>query len=78
MKWAAGFRTILNTAIAMLLIACSMQADDGRLPRDIKLTGPEARQTLLVEMADGALVTESVRECGIHWSSADEQRGQSR
>ena len=42
------------------------------LPREVTLTGPEARQTLLAEMADGPLATESVRT-DVNWSSSDER-----
>ena len=41
------------------------------LPSEVKLTGPEARQTLLVEMADGPLVTGPVRE-GVTFQSENE------
>jgi len=41
------------------------------LPREMKLTGPEARQALLVEMADGALVTGPVKD-GVTFSSDNE------
>lgn len=42
------------------------------LPREVKLTGPEARQSLLVEMADGLLVTGPVRD-GLSFVSEDER-----
>ncbi|MBC8114401.1 MAG: S-layer protein, partial [Candidatus Saccharimonas sp.] len=42
------------------------------LPREVKLTGPEARQSLLVEMADGPLVTGPVRD-GLSFVSEDER-----
>ena len=42
------------------------------LPAEIKLTGPEARQNLLVVQTEGTLVTQSVRS-GIVWSTGDER-----
>ena len=42
------------------------------LPNEIRLKGPEARQTVLAEMADGLLVTQSIRS-GALWSSGDER-----
>ena len=42
------------------------------LPREVKLTGPEARQSLLVEMADGPLVTGPVHD-GLLFVSEDER-----
>ena len=42
------------------------------LPNEIRLRGPEARQTVLAEMADGPLVTQSIRS-GMVWTSGDER-----
>ena len=59
------FRCVVSRIVLMLcLTTVSARAADSLivLPREVKLTGPESRQTLLVEMADGALVTEPVRE----------------
>ncbi|WP_010585886.1 DUF1549 and DUF1553 domain-containing protein [Schlesneria paludicola] len=42
------------------------------LPAEIRLTGREAFQTVLVEMADGPLAVAPVRQ-GLEWSSANEQ-----
>ena len=42
------------------------------LPGEIRLTGQEAFQTVLAEMADGPLATAPIRE-GVDWSSADQQ-----
>ena len=70
-----GFHREIRFFILFWLIAeLSAHASDTLvvLPTNVKLTGPEARQTLLVELADGDLVTESVRE-KISWTSADER-----
>ena len=42
------------------------------LPSEILLRGPEARQTVLAEMADSSLVTQSIRS-GTVWTSGDER-----
>lgn len=42
------------------------------LPREARLSGPESRQTLLVELADGQLIIDSVRD-GLVWTSSNEQ-----
>lgn len=65
-----------STFVTSLFLVCctSLLASESLivLPRDVKLTGPEARQRLLVEMAEGALVTEFVPD-GVVWSSGDER-----
>ena len=59
-------------AIVLFDVAIAHSADSLIvLPREVTLTGPEARQTLLVEMADGPLVTGPVRD-GVTFKSENE------
>ena len=66
-------RTTVVMTIAVLTVNAFLSAAENLvvLPATVKLTGPAARQTLLVELADGELALESVRD-GIQWKSADE------
>ncbi len=61
-------------ACVCLLGGMEIQAEDALiiLPREVDLTGPESRQTLLVAFADGSLVTESVRD-ELRWSTDDDK-----
>ncbi len=67
-------RTLCHVTAICLWGGWSVDAADSLmvLPHEVKLTGPAARQTLLVEKADGALVTAAVRS-GVVWSSGDER-----
>jgi len=67
-------REISLIVLTLCLTAVSARAADTLivLPREVKLTGPEARQSLLVEMADGPLVTGPVRD-GLSFVSEDER-----
>lgn len=68
-RWQCVTAFALFSAVGKsLLLADSLVI----LPQDVKLTGPEARQMLIVEMTDGALATANVHE-GIVWMSADEK-----
>ena len=58
--------------ISFISAADSPMESLGVLPREIKLTGPEARQSLLVVQKEGTLVTQSVRSL-IVWSTGDER-----
>ena len=67
------FRYLISLVLLSTIDGLQLVASDplSILPPVVKLTGPEARQTLLVERFDGSLATEFVR-AGT-WSSSDEQ-----
>jgi len=66
------FRYLISLALLSTFDGLQIVASDplSILPPVVKLTGPEARQTLLVERFDGSLATEFVRAG--RWSSSDE------
>lgn len=67
------FRDFIISAILTTVGEFQLVASDplAVLPPVVKLTGPEARQTLLIERSDGLLATEFVRSGT--WSSSDER-----
>ena len=66
------YRNIV-VALALLFGSGSVYAADTLLvlPQEVKLTGAEARQTVLAALTDGPIVTESVQN--VNWSSGDER-----
>lgn len=74
-KIGSSFREIKSAwVVCCLLCTCSAQAADSLviLPSEIRLTGREAFQSVLVEMADGPIAVAPIRE-GLAWSSSNEQ-----
>lgn len=66
-------RLLVACSLPFLFMAISAEAADSIvvLPREVRLTGPEARQTLIVETADGPLVTGPVRDGVVFASDND-------
>lgn len=62
---------VANFLVCYLFLAAIAAADIAIFPAQVRLTGPEAQQTMLVQETDGLLIGKQLRE-GVAFQSADE------